>query len=115
MADVMELDGVDALSYGSLYGYDGLRDLVADKFRIFEGLELTRDNILITNGSNDAISLVVQAFVDDGDVVICEAPTYMASLIMLRRIGADVIGVPVDEQGMRTDVLAERLAELRRA
>ena len=64
MADVIELDGANALTYGQLYGYDGLRDLVVDKYRRFEGLELTRDQVLITNGSLDAIGLVVQTFVD---------------------------------------------------
>jgi 2-aminoadipate transaminase len=114
MADVMELDGVDALRYGSLYGYDGLRDLVVHKYRVFEGLEIGRDNVLIANGSNDAISLIVQAFVDEGDPVICEAPTYMTTIQLFRRQGAELIGVEVDDEGMRTDVLAERLAALRR-
>jgi 2-aminoadipate transaminase len=114
MADVMEVDGADALNYGPLYGYDGLRDLVVHKYRLFEGLELTRDNVIIANGSNQAIAMVVQVFVDEGDPVICEAPTYMTTIALLRRQGADLIGVEVDEEGLRTDLVAERLDGLRR-
>jgi len=115
MADVMELDGAHALSYGSAHGYDGLRDLVVEKYRLLEGLQTSRDNILIANGSNQAIALVVGAFVDEGDPVICEAPTYMASIQTLRRHGADLIGIEVDGEGMRTDLVAERLGELKRS
>ena len=115
MADVMEVDGADALNYGPLYGYDGLRDLVVHKYRLFEGLELTRDNVIIANGSNQAIAMVVQVFVDEGDPVICEAPTYMTTIALLRRQGADLIGVEVDDEGLRTDLVAERLDGLRRA
>jgi 2-aminoadipate transaminase len=115
MADVMEVEGADALTYGAFYGYDGLRDLVVHKYRLFEGLELTRDNIVIANGSNHALAMVAEAFVDDGDPVICEAPTYLTTIQMFRRLGADVIGVEVDAEGMRTDRVAERLAELERA
>lgn len=115
MADVMELDGADALTYGPLYGYDGLRDLVIHKHRVFEGLELSRDNVLIANGSNHAIAMVIQAFVDEGEPVICEAPTYMTSIQTLRRQGADLIGVELDDEGLRTDLVAERLDGLRRA
>ena len=114
-ADVMELDGADALTYGPLYGYDGLRDLVVHKYRVLEGLELERDNVLIANGSNDAIGLIIQAFVDEGDAVICEAPTFMATIQALRRQGAELLGVELDDEGIRTDVVAERLSALRRA
>ncbi|MCC6175111.1 MAG: PLP-dependent aminotransferase family protein [Chloroflexi bacterium] len=114
MADVMEMEGADALTYGSLYGYDALRDWVCHKYDVFEGLKLSRDNILITNGSGDAIGHVIQTFVDDGDVVVTEAPTFLATLGSLRRNGADLIGIEVDDEGMRTDILADRLAQLER-
>ncbi len=115
MADVMELDGGNAMTYGQLYGHDGLRDLVVDKYRRFEGLELTRDQVLIANGSLDAIGLIVQTFVDEGDAVICEAPTFMATVQFFRRVGAEVLGVEVDEHGMRTDQAAAHLETLRRS
>lgn len=113
-ADVMEVEGAKALSYGAVYGYDELRDWVCHKHKLFEGLELTRDNILITNGSGDALGLVIQTFVDEGDPVITEAPTFSATLQTLRRCGAELHGIEVDAEGMRTDLLADTLAELSR-
>jgi 2-aminoadipate transaminase len=115
MADVMETDGVAALSYGGFYGYEGLREWVCHKLKVFEDLDVTTDNILIANGSGDALGMVIQTFVNFGDAVICEAPTFSGTLQGLRRNGADLYGVEVDDEGMRTDRLADRLEELTKA
>jgi len=114
-ADVMETDGEAALSYGDLYGQKALREWVCHKHKVLENLDITPDNILITNGSGDALGLVIQTFVDEGDAVITEAPTFSATLQTLRRNGADLHGIPVDQDGMRTDLLAAKLQELARA
>lgn len=112
MADVMEVEGAAALSYGHLMGYQAFREWVCHKYKVFENLDLTPDNILIANGSNDALGLVIQTFVDDGDAVITEAPTYSATLQTLRRCGADLYGIEVDAEGMRIDLVRERLEAL---
>lgn len=112
MADVMETDGSAALSYGSFFGYEGLREWVCHKLKVFEGLDVTPDNILVTNGSGDALGLVIQTFVNYGDAVVCEAPTFSGTLQTLRRNGADLYGVEVDDEGMRTDRLADRLEQI---
>ena len=62
-------------------------------------LQLSPENILISNGSGHAISLVISAFVDIGDPVICEAPTFMGTLNTLRRHGAELQEVPLDDGG----------------
>jgi 2-aminoadipate transaminase len=112
MADVMEVEGKESLSYGPFVGYEGLREWVCHKLKVFEGLEITPDNVLITNGSGDALGLVIQTFVNYGDPVICEAPTFSGTLQTLRRNGADLYGVEVDDEGMRTDRLADRLEQI---
>jgi len=111
-ADVMEMDGPDALSYGNVYGYQALREWVCHKHKVFENLDITPDNVLITNGSGDAIGLVIQTFVDEGDIVITEAPTFSATLQTLRRTGAVVYGVDVDDDGLSIDQLKARLESL---
>ena len=111
-ADVLELEGADALSYGNVYGYQELREWVCHKHKVFENLDITPDNVLLTNGSGDALALVIQTFVDEGDVVITEAPTFSATLQTLRRNGAELHGVELDDEGLRTDQLAEKLATL---
>jgi 2-aminoadipate transaminase len=114
-ADVMETDGANALSYGNVFGYQELREWVCHKHKVFENLDLTPDNVLITNGSGDAIGLVIQTFVDEGDVVITEAPTFSATLQALRRNGAEIHGIDLDEEGLRTDQLRDKLESLTKA
>jgi 2-aminoadipate transaminase len=113
-AQMMAEVGREALTYGEAQGYSALRELLVDKFRRHDEIEAEPDNFLITNGSSHALSLVISAFVDVGDPVICEAPTFSGTLVTLRRHGPDLIGIPVDDEGMRTDVLEERLNDLRR-
>jgi 2-aminoadipate transaminase len=114
-AEVMETEGAQALSYGSVYGHQELREWVCHKVKVFENLDITPDHVLITNGSGDALGLVIQTFVDEGDPVITEAPTFSATLQTLRRNGAEVHGIEVDADGMRTDLLAAKLEELKQA
>jgi 2-aminoadipate transaminase len=113
-AEVMETEGAQALSYGAVFGHQELREWVCHKHKLFEGLDLSPDNVLITNGSGDALGLVIQTFVDEGDPVITEAPTFSATLQTLRRNGAELCGVEVDAEGMRTDILADRLEALKK-
>jgi 2-aminoadipate transaminase len=111
---MMKEEGADALTYGDALGYSGLRDLVVHKYELFEGLKVDRDNIVIANGSGAALGLAISAFIDPGDVLICEAPTFSGTLGAIRRHGPEVIGIPVDDQGMVTSELRARLDELRR-
>ncbi|HEY3107169.1 MAG TPA: PLP-dependent aminotransferase family protein [Chloroflexota bacterium] len=109
----MNDEGAEALTYGDPLGYAGLRDLVVHKYELFEGLKVERDNIIIANGSGAALGLAISAFIDQGDVLICEAPTFSGTLGAIRRHGPEVIDIPVDERGMVTSVLRARLEELR--
>jgi len=110
---MMKAEGAQALTYGDPLGYAGLRDLVAHKYELFEGLKVDRDNIIIANGSGAALGLAISAFIDPGDILICEAPTFSGTLGAIRRHGPAVIGIPVDEQGLVTSVLRARLEALR--
>jgi 2-aminoadipate transaminase len=80
---------------------------------VFEDLDVSPDNILITNGSGDAIGLIIQTFVDEGDVVITEAPTFSATLQALRRNGAELYGVGMDDEGILVDEVRARLEALK--
>lgn len=113
-ADVMKAEGVAALSYGEPQGYKGLRELVAHKYRLFENLEVPTDDIIVTNGSGHALSLAFSAFVDVGDPILSEAPTFSGTLATIRRHGARVLDVPLDAEGMDTAVARQQLETLRR-
>jgi GntR family transcriptional regulator/MocR family aminotransferase len=74
-----------------------------------DGATTRAEEILVTNGAQQAIELVFRAFVERGDAVIIEEPTYTGALTVLGSLGARVVGVPVDEGGIRTDLLAVAL------
>ena len=65
---------------------------------------------MITSGGIDCMELLAKSYVDPGDVVVVEAPTYLGGIMAFRGYEADVRGVPVDDAGMRVDVLADLLA-----
>jgi 2-aminoadipate transaminase len=113
-ADVMKVEGAPALSYGEPLGYKGLRELVSHKYRLFENLEVSPDNVIVANGSGHALSLAFSAFVDVGDAILSEAPTFSGTLATIRRHGARVLDVPMDDEGMVTEVAREQLEKLRR-
>ena len=71
---VLLQDGRQALTYGTLLGYEGLRELVNHKMQLFEGLTVPPEQMIVTNGSSHALALIADTFLDVGDVVICEAP-----------------------------------------
>jgi 2-aminoadipate transaminase len=111
---MMAAEGAQALTYGEPLGYLGLRELLAHKFDHFEGLQTSPDNFLLTNGSSHALSLAISSFVDIGDAVILEAPTFSGTLNTFRRHGADLRDVPVDDGGIVIDAVREHLEALRR-
>ena len=114
-ARMIKVEGAEALNYGDHLGYRGLRELVCHKYELFERLRVTPENIIVSNGSGHALSLAFSAFLDIGDVMLSEAPTFSGTLNTLRRHGPEVLDVPVDAEGMVTDVAREHLERLRRA
>jgi 2-aminoadipate transaminase len=104
-------DGADVLLYGEVRGYLPLRDLIAARMAA-RGATVDPADILITNGAQQGIDLVARVFVDPGDLVLTEAPTFMDALRVFRSHEAEPVGVPVDEDGLRVDALAELLDRL---
>jgi 2-aminoadipate transaminase len=112
-ARMMETEGPDAITYGDPQGYPGLRELVCRKYELYEGLEVEPANIQVANGSGHALSLAFGAFLDPGDPIIVEAPTFSGTLASIVRHGPEIIGVPVDREGMDTAAVREALEALR--
>src|SRR5207247_2181963 len=92
----------------------GLRELICHKYQLFEMMKTRPENIVVANGSGQALSLAFSAFVDPGDAIIIEAPTFSGSLNTIRRHGPRILDVPVDDEGIVTDAVRERLQTLRR-
>jgi 2-aminoadipate transaminase len=112
---MMAAEGAEALTYGDPQGYRGLRELICHKYKLYENLAVTPENIFIANGSGAALSLAFSAFVDPGDPMIIEAPTFSGSLNNIRRHGPEIHGVPVDEHGMVISAVREALEKIKRS
>ena len=94
-------------------GYRRLREFLTAKLQRDAGIHCTADDILIVSGSLQALDLVNHTLLQHGDTVIVEQETYQGALNRLSRLGINAIGIPLDRDGMRMDVLASTLADLR--
>jgi DNA-binding transcriptional MocR family regulator len=101
-------EGASLLGYGSAAGYSPLRCYLASSNRR-RGMRLEEEEILITNGSQQAIDLVARVFLEPGDRVVMENPTYTGAVQLFQLHGARLAGVPVDNEGIRPDRLEEIL------
>src|SRR5512147_3053803 len=107
---LMRRDGFDALNYGERNGYGPLRESITH-ILASQGLQTRPDDILITAGSQQALSLVSQLLLNPGDVILVENPTYSGALDLFRALGFKVVGIPVDDQGMQVDGLEKLLQQ----
>ena len=106
---VIRDDGEVLLQYYPVEGYPPLRRYLST-YLLRSGLEVTPDEILIVNGSQQGFDLISRTLIDPGDVIAIEEPTYPRALQVFRSFGAQLRAVPWDERGPRVDVL-ERLLE----
>ncbi len=107
---VLERDGPYALTYEVAEGYEPLRAAVRD-YVSAHGIQTRVENVLITGGAQQAIDLVVQALVAEGDTIVTSNPTYVGVLDTARTRRVHVHGIPVDEYGIRLDYLESYLME----
>jgi 2-aminoadipate transaminase len=105
--------GDRALQYGDTRGYGGLIDILRDKLARDQGIDATRDNILITAGSSQALDLILDGFVDWGDTIVSENPTFLGAVSAFRDAGANVVPTPIDRDGIDVAALERNLARLR--
>ena len=95
-------------------GYRGLRQLVVDKLAQRPAIKCTVEDVLITSGSGQAIDLVNGLLLDRGDTVVLEEFTYGGALTKLKRLGANIIGAPLDDEGLKIDALGRIFEDLGR-
>jgi DNA-binding transcriptional MocR family regulator len=106
--------GAQALQYGSGQGLPRLREQILDVMAL-EGIRASVDDLVVTTGSQHALELVTKLFIDPGDVVLAEAPSYVTALVVFRSFQADVQHVATDDLGLVPQALRERIAELKAA
>ena len=107
---VMRRDGIAALDYGEPNGHAPLRETITH-ILASQGLQTRSENVLITAGSQQALSLVSQLLLKPGDVIMVESPTYSGALDLFHALGFKVVGVPVDRHGMQVEMLEKLLQQ----
>ena len=109
-AEIFANETAVALQYGTTEGYQPLRDLTAKRLKEKYNIGTADDDLIITTGGQQAISLFTQTMINEGDTIICEGPSFIGALNAFRSFGANLKSVPMDEEGMRMDKLEEVLA-----
>jgi 2-aminoadipate transaminase len=109
----LEQRGRWALQYGDTTGYPGLIDALRAKLARDQGIEVERENVLITAGGSQALGLVLDVLVDWGDTIVSEMPTWLGAVHTFRSVGAKVVSVPIDEEGIDVVAVERELSRLR--
>jgi len=100
--------GAKALQYGTTEGYLPLREMIARHTARY-GIKITPENILITSGSQQALDLIGKVFINPGDSILVEDPTYLGAIQAWKAYGAEFVTVPMDDDGMVTERLEAAL------
>ncbi|MFF3668383.1 aminotransferase-like domain-containing protein [Microtetraspora malaysiensis] len=114
VADLVARRGPVALQYGSGQGDPDLREQICEVMRL-EGIEAGADDVVVTVGSQQALDLITRIFIDPGDVVLAEGPSYVGALGTFSAYQANVIHVAMDDQGLIPESLAQTIYALHTA
>ena len=106
---VMSENGPMAMQYGSGQGVPALREQILEIMAL-EGISASVDDVVVTTGSQQALDLVTKLFIDPGDVILAEAPSYVGAIGVFRSYQADVVHVLMDENGLIPEKLREAIA-----
>src|SRR6266496_278444 len=110
LRELAEGGDTSAFQYAPTQGLAGTRDAIASRLDALQGLRPGDDELLVTSGGIEALELVAKSFLDAGDTVVVEAPTYLGAIMAFRNFEADLVAVRLDEHGLDVDELAATLA-----
>jgi len=105
-------NGSEALQYGSGQGHPFLREQICEVMAL-EGIRAHPDDVIVTTGSQQALDLISRIFINPGDVVLVEAPSYVGALGTFKQYEANVVHVQMDEHGLIPDALREAIKSVR--
>ena len=107
---VLKEHGKTALQYGTTQGLNSLRETIAERSHK-DGINCEADDILITSGSQQSLDTIGKMFLNPGDTALCGLPTYLGGINAFRSYESNLIGIPLDEDGMKTDVLEDTIKD----
>ena len=110
-SDVLNRDtrGVEALQYGPVQGIRQLREIVAEKLLAPKGISAKADDILIVNGGLETMNLLCQVFINPGDVILCESPTFVHCVEIFEMFEAECIGCKTDDKGIVPEDVEQKI------
>ena len=111
--EVLEKHADKALQYGTTKGFTPLRLALARWMERRYGIPMSKVEIMMVAGSQQALDLIGRVFINPGDLVVVEGPTYLAALQAFKYYDPEFISIPMDHDGMRVDLLEEKLKELK--
>jgi 2-aminoadipate transaminase len=109
---VIDREQKEALEYGGTYGATPLRTAIAERSSVIEGIPVGIENVIISSGSAHGIGMVCETLLNPGDTVLVESPNFPGSMRTFKSFGAEQVAVPMDELGLRVDLLEEELKKL---
>jgi DNA-binding transcriptional MocR family regulator len=112
VGQLIKTNGMEALQYGSGQGHPKLREQICDVMEL-EGIKAHPEDVIVTTGSQQALDLISRIFIDPGDVVLVEAPSYVGALGTFHQYEASIVHVELDDNGMIPDRLREAIAKTR--
>jgi 2-aminoadipate transaminase len=110
LAEFAETGEATAFQYTPTRGLAGTLDAVAERLEQVQGRRPADDELVITSGSIEALDLIGKSFLDRGDTVVVEAPTYLGALMAFRGFEAEIATAPMDDDGLQVDELERALA-----
>lgn len=108
---VLETHGKTALQYGTTQGLTELREILAER-AYKDGMDVSADEVTIVSGSQQALDTIGKVFLNPGDTAICGLPTYLGGINAFRSYESNLEGIPLDEEGLRVDILEEKIKEM---
>ena len=109
MQELVSGGDASALQYAPTQGLPGPLDALATRLEVLQGHGPAADELMITSGAIEALELVGKSFIDPGDDVVVEGPTYLGAIMAFRSFEAKVVAVAMDEHGLQVDELEQRL------
>jgi 2-aminoadipate transaminase len=109
LAELAASGDASAFQYAPTQGLAGTRDALAARLESLQGARPADDELLVTSGGIEALELVAKSFLDAGDTVVVEGPTYLGAIMAFRSFEAEVVAVPLDAGGLDVDALAAEL------
>jgi len=109
--DIIRTDkkGIQALQYGSVMGLPELREVVVNDLLAPKGVKAKAENVLITSGGLEGINLLCQLYIDRGDIILVESPTFVHCVEIFEMFEAECIAVDMDDDGMVTEDLEAKI------